>query len=73
MTRPICTSVYSDMAAYTSAMRLNRAFSSALSVSHGRTASSWLNVSSRIGLSGVSAVSCGRMPLSIMRASAHSR
>ena len=54
-------------------MRLNSAFSSSDSVSHGRTASPGPNVPSGIGLIGVSSVPSGRIPRSIMRGSTHSR
>ena len=54
-------------------MRLNSRFSSADSVFHGRTLSPSIKVPSDIGLIGVSAVSFGRMPFSIIRASTHSR
>ena len=39
MMRPTCASVYSENPAYTSAIRENSFFSSALSESHGRTVS----------------------------------
>ena len=71
--RPTCASVYSEKAAYTSAMRENSAFSSADSESHGRTASPAPNVPGGIGLSGVSSVPSGRMPFSIIRGRTHSR
>jgi hypothetical protein len=71
--RPTWTSVYSENAAYTSAMRENSRFSSSESVSHGRTESTGEYVPSVIGLSRVSSVPSGRIPFSIMRASAHSR
>ena len=73
MTRPVCTSVYSESAAYTSAIRLNKVFSSSDNEAQGRTLSPSTKVPGSIGLIGVSAVSAGRRPLSIMRASTHSR
>ncbi|SLB05768.1 Uncharacterised protein [Mycobacteroides abscessus subsp. massiliense] len=73
MTRPTWASVYSENPAKTSAMRENRRFSSGLSVFHGRTESASTATSLGNGLMGVSLVSLGRMPLSIMRASTHSR
>jgi hypothetical protein len=54
-------------------MRLNSFFSSADSVFQGRTLSPSMQVPSLIGLIGVSCVSFGMIPRSIMRASTHSR
>ncbi|MNL63162.1 hypothetical protein D3C87_1872600 [compost metagenome] len=73
MMRPTCASVYSLKPAKTSAMRLNIAFCSSDSVSHGSTSSVCENVPSGIGFSGVSSVSSGRMPFSFIRSSTHSR
>ena len=74
MMRPTWASVYSENPAYTSAIRENSFFSSALSVSHGRTMSPGVSAtSSGSGLIGVSCVPFGRMPFSIMRGSTHSR
>src|SRR5262245_36800645 len=73
MIRPTWASVYSEKPAYTSAIRLNSLFSSELSESHGRTASSGLATSLGIGLHGVSCVPRGSTPRSIIRASTHVR
>ena len=54
-------------------MRLNSAFSSADSESHGRTSSPGEWVPSGIGFIGVSSVPSGRMPFSIIRGRTHSR
>ena len=73
MTRPTWTSVYSENPAKTSAMRENNLFSSAFSVFHGRTASAGFACDSGSGLIGVSLVSFGRTPFSIIRASTQVR
>jgi hypothetical protein len=73
MRRPICTSVYSENPAYTSAIREKSFFSSAFSEFHGRTASAAFATSSGSGFNGVSFVSLGSRPLAIMRGSTHSR
>ena len=65
--------MYSEKPAKTSAMRANSRFSSSDSESHGRTSSFGEYVPSGIGLIGVSSVSGGMMPFSIIRASTHSR
>ena len=73
MIRPTWASVYSEKPAYTSAIRANSFFSSALSDAHGRTASAGIATSSGSGLIGVILVSLGNTPLSIIRASTQSR
>ena len=73
MMRPTWASVYSDMPAYTSAIRAKSFFSSSESVSHGRTSSSGEYVPSGIGFISVSSVPSGRIPFSIIRGSTHSR
>ena len=65
--------MYSDNPAHTSAMCENSFFSSAVSVFLGRTWSAGFAWDSGIGLIGVSLVSLGTMPFSIMRASTQVR
>ena len=57
MTRPVFTSVYSESAAYTSAIRLNKVFSSSDNEAQGRTLSPSMNVPGAMGFNSVSSVS----------------
>ena len=73
MIRPICTSVYSEKAAYTSHKRENNFFSSALNVFHGRTASAGFAIFAGIGFHSVSVVPFGKIPFSIILGITHLR